>query len=149
MKVSTRDRKKATRGFEGLFGRQELIDRLYRIISKGKQGLDTFLLMIGGMIAEAIMYIEREEISGPDYRPCTPGLQKWASQKGSIYLGDQKIRVEHPRLRKRRGEVVLKSYEKLKEAGAFSEELLEKVLPILSLPEKCLPLHQKLQDKAF
>ena len=80
MKVNTKQRKKATREFEGIFGRQELVDRIYQIISKGKQGLDAFLLEIGGMIAETIMYIEREEISGPDYRPFHPEVRKWASQ---------------------------------------------------------------------
>jgi transposase-like protein len=128
MRVNTKQRKKATREFEGIFGRQVLIDRIYQIISKGKQGLDTFLLEIGGMIAEAIMYIEREEVSGPDYRPFHPEVRKWASQVGSIYVGDQKISVEHPRLRGSKGEICLQSYRKLKEAGAFSEELLGKIL---------------------
>jgi len=128
MKVNTKQRKKATKEFEGIFGRQELVDRIYQIISKGKQGLDVFLLEIGGMIAEAIMYIEREEVSGPDYRPFHPEVRKWASQAGSIYIGDQKISVEHPRLRGSKGEIALQSYERLKEAGAFSEELLGKIL---------------------
>ena len=128
MKVNTKQRKKATREFERIFGRQELVDRIYQIISKGKQGLDAFLLEIGGMIAEAIMYIEREEVSGPDYRPFHPDVRKWASQAGSIYVGDQKISVEHPRLRGSQGEIALQSYRRLKEAGAFSEELLGKIL---------------------
>ena len=128
MRVNTKQRKKATREVVGIFGRQVLIDRIYQIISKGKQGLDTFLLEIGGMIAEAIMYIEREEVSGPDYRPFHPEVRKWASQVGSIYVGDQKISVEHPRLRGSKGEICLQSYRKLKEAGAFSEELLGKIL---------------------
>ena len=43
-------------------------------------------------------------------------------------MGDQKIAVEHPRLRGKKGEMVLESYQKLKEPGAFSEELLCKIL---------------------
>jgi transposase-like protein len=80
------------------------------------------------MMAETIMYIEREEISGPEYRPLSSEIKKWASQGGSIYLGDQKIPVEHPRLRGKKREMVLESYQKLKEPGAFSEELLCKIL---------------------
>ena len=53
---------------------------------------------------------------------------KWASQRGSIYVGDQKLCVEHPRLRGPEGEVVLRTYEQLKNRGGFSEELLSKVL---------------------
>ncbi len=82
---------------------------------------------IGRMVAETIMYMEREEIAGPDYHPTSP-LQKWASQPGSIYLGDQKIHVEHPRLRGPDGEVALRTYEQLKRRGGFSEELLAEVL---------------------
>jgi putative transposase len=128
MKVNTRKRKNARRVFEQMYGKQEMIDRMYRIISQGKQGLDAFLLEIGRMMAETIMYIEREEISGPEYRPLSSEIKKWASQGGSIYLGDQKIAVEHPRLRGKKGEMVLESYQKLKEPGAFSEELLCKIL---------------------
>lgn len=128
MKVNTRKRRNARRVFEQMYGKQEMIDRMYRIITQGKQGLDAFLLEIGRMMAETIMYIEREEISGPEYQPLSSEIKKWASQGGSIYLGDQKIAVEHPRLRGKKGEMVLESYQKLKEPGAFSEELLCKIL---------------------
>ena len=128
MKVNTKKRKKARRDFEQLYGKQEMIDRMYQIISRGKQGLDAFLLEVGRMMAETIMYIEREEISGPEYHPLSSEIKKWASQGGSIYLGDQKISVEHPRLRGKQREMALESYQKLKEPGAFSEELLCKIL---------------------
>ena len=135
MKLKTKKRKKATRVFWELYERQELLDRVYQIISQGKQGLDAFLIEIGRMMAETVMYIEREEISGPDYRPLSSEIQKWASQPGSIYLGDQKIAVEHPRVRGAQGEIVLKSYQSLKKPGSFSEELLCKILRGLSSQE--------------
>jgi transposase-like protein len=128
MKLNTKKRKKTTRVFGQLYDRQELLDRVYQIISQGKQGLDAFLIEIGRMMAETVMYIEREEISGPDYHPLSSEIQKWASQPGSIYLSDQKIPVEHPRLRGAQGEIALGSYQKLKEPGGFSEELLGKIL---------------------
>ncbi len=53
---------------------------------------------------------------------------KWTSQRGSIYVGDQKLGIEHPRLRGPEGEVMLRTYEKLKNRGGFSEELLSEVL---------------------
>jgi transposase-like protein len=80
------------------------------------------------MMAETIMYIEREEKAGPDYQPLSSDVYKWASQPGSVYIGDQKITVQHPRLRGPEGEIVLRSYEKLKEREMFSQELLNKVL---------------------
>ena len=57
MKVNTRKRKNARRVFEQIYGKQEMIDRMYQIISRGKEGLDAFLLEIGKTMAEAIMYI--------------------------------------------------------------------------------------------
>lgn len=45
-----------------------------------------------------------------------------------MYIGDQKIRVEHPRLRGPEGEVELKSYRKMKEPEGFSSDLLNKML---------------------
>jgi len=70
---------------------------------------------------------EREEISGKNYRPVN-GYQKWGSQQGSIYLGEEKVKVERPRLRKDGQEEVLESYEKMKNPGEFSEELLREAL---------------------
>lgn len=128
MKVNTKSRKNARRGFEQIFGKQELIDRMYTIVSQGKQGLDAFLLELGRMMAETVMYIDREEVSGPDYHPKDCTIQKWASQGGSIYMADQKIAVDHPRLRGPEAEIALQSYQKMKEPDGFSGELLTKIL---------------------
>lgn len=128
MKVDTKKRKKSSKAFEQLYGRQGLIERMYRIISEGKQGIDAFILELGRMMAEAVMYMERENIAGPDYYPKDSKVQKWASQRGSVYLGEQKVRLEHPRLRGPSGEIVLRSYEELRKPERFSEELLCKIL---------------------
>ncbi|BCB96325.1 IS256 family transposase [Dissulfurispira thermophila] len=86
------------------------------------------MMEMGRMVAEAIMYIDREETAGPEYKPFCPNIYKWASQPGSVYIADQKVRVERPRLRGRQGEIQLKSYKRMKEPDGFSEELLAKVL---------------------
>jgi transposase-like protein len=128
MKETTKKRKKARFGIEATYGRQWIDDQMYRILVTGKQGFDAMMKEMGRMMAETIMYIEREEIAGPDYQPFSPDIRKWASQAGSVYIGDQKIHAEHPRVRGRQGEIELKSYQKLKEPDGFSEELLMKVL---------------------
>jgi len=80
-------------------------------------------------VAESVMLIEREEATGPDYYPTDPDLQKWAHEEGSLFIGDQKVKVKRPRLRHvEQGEVTLQSYARLRAPGAFSEELLEKIL---------------------
>lgn len=128
MKDTTKRRKKANRSIQEIFGRQEINNRLYQIYSQGKKGFDVLMKEMGKMMAETIMYVEREEIAGPDYYPISPDKKKWASQGGSVYIGDQKIQLEHPRLRGTKGEIALKSYEKMKERNGFSEELLDKVM---------------------
>jgi len=128
MKENTKRRKKAIRGMEEVQGRNWLVERLFWIMTQGKRGFDSMMKELGRMMAETIMYIDREEVAGPDYMPFSPDIRKWASQPGSIYIGDQKIRAEHPRLRGPRGEIELRSYGKLKAPEGFSEELLEKVL---------------------
>jgi transposase-like protein len=128
MKETTKKRKKAIRGIEEACGRQEIIEQMYGIYAKGKEGFDVYMKEMGRMMAETIMYIEREEKAGPDYQPFSPDIQKWASQPGSVYIGDQKITLQHPRLRGPEGEIAIKSYEKLKERERFSEELLNKIL---------------------
>lgn len=104
-------------------------DKLFQVIVNGKQALDAAMMDIGKMMAESFMLMDREEHSGADYAPTDPNLQKWASQGGSVYMGDQKIKVQVPRLRNSvSGEVPLQSYQQMKEPGQFSEELLQKFL---------------------
>ncbi len=40
MKESTRKREKAIMGMKEVYGRQEIVEQMYRIIVTGKQGLD-------------------------------------------------------------------------------------------------------------
>ncbi len=86
------------------FAGEWILGQLYRIYESGKQGFDSMMLRLGKMMAETIMYIEREEISGPDYMPFSTDIRKHASQGGSVFIGDQRIKgVQHPRLRGPRG----------------------------------------------
>jgi hypothetical protein len=106
-----------------------MLGTLVRVISLGKQALDAVMLEMGRMVAESIMLMEREEVAGPDYYPTDPAFKKWAHEKGSLYLGDQKVCVTRPRLRHvAHGEVTLQSYARLRTPGVFSEERLGKIL---------------------
>jgi transposase-like protein len=101
---------------------------MFHVLQTGKRGLDSLHMELGAMLCETVMDIEREERSGPEHAPLHRGVYKWAYQRGSVYCGDQKISVRHPRLRGPEGEIHLTTYEKLKKPGAFSEEILGKVL---------------------
>ena len=129
MRRDTRQRKRALVGLRAIAGQDEMLGTLVRVISSGKQALDAVMLEMGRMVAESVMLMEREEVAGPDYYPTDPAFKKWAHEKGSLYLGDQKVKVTRPRLRHvEHGEVTLQSYARLRTPGAFSEELLEKIL---------------------
>ena len=132
MRLDTKKRKMATKALQATQEQEWWAEQVMQVMVGGKRALDATMLEIGRLTAETIMYMEREEKAGPDYHPSSPGLHKWASQRGSIYVGDQKIAVERPRLRSREGEVSLATYEQLKQRGGFSEELLAQVLRGLS-----------------
>ena len=76
MKETTKKRKKAILGFKETLGREWIIEQLYRVYESGKQGFDSMMLKLGKMMAETIMYIEREEVAGPDYMPLSPDMRK-------------------------------------------------------------------------
>lgn len=134
MREDTIGRKIATKGFRQIAGDDWARDRMYGILSAGKQAFDQMMLELGRMVAEAVMYIEREEVSGPEHSPTTASIRKWASEQGSVYIGSQKVKVQRPRLRDKDSgsEVQLKSYTAMRQAGQFSEEVMEKVLSGLS-----------------
>lgn len=129
MRIDTRRRKNAMVGLRQISGEEQMLRTMFGVIQNGKKALDSVMLEMGRMVAESIMLMEREELAGPDYHPTSPRLQKWAHEDGGIFIGDQKIKAKHPRLRDvENGEVVLKSYQSLRSPGVFSEELLEKIL---------------------
>lgn len=116
-------------GMRQISGEDRMLGTMLRVINEGKRALDQVMLEMGKTVAESIMLIEREEKAGPDYYPTSPWLQKWGHESGSVYIADQKMKLKLPRLREiGKGEVPLKSYEKLKSPAQFSEELLQKIL---------------------
>ena len=128
MRADTKKRKRATQILRETQEQDWWAGQVVQVMLHGKRALDTAMLEIGRLVSETILYMEREEKSGPDYHPKSPELRKWASQRGSVYIGDQKVFVEHPRLRGPDGEVGLGTYERLKNPRGFSEELLAEVL---------------------
>lgn len=132
MKEITRERKNAKRLLEEVSGGEWLKEQMAQIITQGKRAFDECAIKVGRMLAESFLYMEREELAGPDYHPIDPRIRKWASQPGSVFIGGHKVKVEHPRLRGPEGERKLKSYEKLQDPSQFSEELLTKALRGLS-----------------
>jgi transposase-like protein len=132
MKVETKNRKKAMAGFRQMSNEEQRRQQVREIIREGTRALNELSLDLGRQLVEFILYSEREELAGPDYRPSKRGLYKWASEPGSVYVGGQKVRVERPRLRRGQKEVPLKSYRAMQEPEVFSEQLLGQALAGLS-----------------
>jgi len=128
MRFKTKERKEAIKGFRQLPLEQRLTQRLYEVTIEGKKALDAMMQEIGRLLVETILYVEREELTGPDYHPYDSQVKKWASEPGSVFLGHQKIRIERPRIRGPEGEIKLKSYQQMRTPGSFSEELLSNAL---------------------
>lgn len=76
----------------------------------GKQALDAAMLEMGRMVAEIVMVMEREVMSGPDYHPTDPAFTKWAHEEGPFFIGDQKVKVNLPLFRQRRQDPLLRPF---------------------------------------
>lgn len=144
MKKSTRKRKQSANQFQQLLGEDNFALKVAQTISWGKKSIDSLNHEIGKMLVESILLMDRENIAGPDYAP-TSNIYKWAHQQGSVFIGDQKVSVTRPRLRSPEGEIALPSYERLKERGQFSEELLTKMMSGLSARRYSETVHDTAQ----
>ncbi len=104
--------------------------------------LDTRLAMIQALIPlglEAVaveLQREVEQLAGPRYahRDGAPHLVRWGRQRGSIYLADQKLTIQVPRVRNQHAgtEIPLQSYQRLQTPRAADEGVLRRVLYGLS-----------------
>jgi putative transposase len=143
MKRSTKSRKESASHFQSLLGEEVFALQVAEAISFGKRSIDSLNREVGKMLIESILLMDRENITGPDHAP-TADIYKWAHQPGSVFVGDQKVKIAKPRARGPDGEITLPSYEKLKQRGQFSEELLAKMMSGLSGRR----YHETVQDAA-
>ena len=107
--------------------------------------LDTRIALIQALIPVALEKVREElqadveRLAGERYvrEGRLPGHVRWTAQRGSIYLADQKIPIEVPRVRDRlrNQEVPLPTYERLQAPRALDTGLLHKVLGGLSTRE--------------
>ena len=106
---------------------------------------DTRMALIQALIPVALERVHEELkqevtwLAGERYarQGRQPGHVRWTHQRGSIYLADQKIPIEVPRVRDRLRdqEVPLQTYERLQQPRALDTGLLHKVLGGLATRE--------------
>ncbi len=132
MRRIAKSRKEAKKLFENVCGEEWLMKELEDVMAEGKRALDGCVVEVGRMLVEVMMQAQRAQLAGADYQPAEEGLKKWGWQPGSVYCGSQKLKVDHPRLRSMQGEIPLPIYERLKNPGEFSEEMLVRAMRGLS-----------------
>ena len=107
--------------------------------------LDTRVALIQALIPVALERVHQElkadvtRLAGERYARAGrhPGHVRWTHQRGSVYLADQKLPIEVPRVRDRlrNQEVPLPTYERLQVPRALDTGLLHKVLGGLATRE--------------
>jgi transposase-like protein len=118
---------------------------MVRVPTTAAPDLDTRIALIQALIPVALEKVHEElqadvgRLAGARYvrEGRLPGHVRWTRQRGSIYLADQKIPIEVPRVRDRRRnqEVALPTYARLQAPRALDTGLLHKVLGGLSTRE--------------
>jgi transposase-like protein len=132
MKNSTRNSKVSAKQFNEILLRDPGLLDLMAIREQGKTAFDDLHKRLGVMLVESILQVEREEVTGADHRPKEAGFYKWGYQQGSVFIGDQKQKMRKPRAILNGAEYISPTYERLKESGVFSDELLAKLMAGIS-----------------
>jgi putative transposase len=106
------------------------------------EDLDTRIALIQALIplglqaVEDVLHHEVQALAGPRYArgDSAPHLVRWGRQRGSVYLADQKLPIQVPRVRNRQAgvELPLQSYQQLQQPRAADEGMLRRVLYGLS-----------------
>lgn len=94
------------------------------------------LIPLGLMFVEEELQNELERLTGPWHsrQGGVPGYARWGRQQGSVYIADQKIPVQVPRVRdtQTRSEVLMSSYRQFRTPRGMDEGLMYRVLSGLS-----------------
>ena len=106
-------------------------ENLAALIAEAKTSFDDIFAALKSELVHYLLFSSRELLAGPKHAP-HEGFSNWGSQKGSVYIAGEKVRVTKPRLRKRGKEVSLPLYEALSERSRFSQEILLKALSGIS-----------------
>lgn len=116
--ISRRAMESMPEGAKTIDGRAELIQMLIPLGLKA----------VGDLLQEEV-----EMLAGSRYRH-DGGPMRWGKQAGAIYLGDEKFRVEVPRVRNDEDnrEIGLESYSRLQRPRELDERVMKKVLLGLS-----------------
>ena len=106
-------------------------EKLAALIAEAKTSFDDILAALKSELVHYLLFSSRELMAGPKHTP-RGGFSNWGSQKGSVYVAGEKLKVQKPRLRNKGKEASLPLYEALSERSRFSQEILLKALSGIS-----------------
>lgn len=90
------------------------------------------LIPLGLAAVEEVLHEEVDRLAGPRYsrKGVASPYRRWGRQPGSVFLQDQKVAVDVPRVRnlRTRTEVPLTTYQRLQQPRRLDETLLKRVL---------------------
>ena len=112
-------------------GKAELaIEELRRDMKKASRwAMIQSLIPLGLQAVEDELQSEIEELVGAPYSR-EGDVKRWGSNPGSVYLGDQKVRVPVPRARdvEKNQEIILQSYQGLQSSRMIDDVILSRVI---------------------
>jgi transposase-like protein len=121
-------RKRETKELRKLFARRtDLFLPFLELIERSSSAITDVLESVNLAFVEALLELSATKVAGPAHqgRPGGP-IRRHGHQGGVVVLGDRKLRVDRPRLRRRRGgEVEIPAYESLQSDTAFQQRVEE------------------------
>ena len=117
------------------YGRKISRDELERMAAEVDFARESRIAMIQQLIPLGLMAVEDElqgeilELAGPRYGR-GGAIKRWGANPGSVFVGDQKVKINVPRIRDllREQEVTLKSHERLQSPGSVDEAAFRRVI---------------------
>lgn len=123
----------------------ELIAEQLAAVPASAAAIDTKVALIQELIPLGLVHVQEslqqevERLAGERYarHGGKPGVVRYGKQPGSIYLADQKLGIEVPRLRHlpRNREVPLRTYQQLQQPRGADQGVLQRILTGLSCRE--------------
>ena len=89
-------------------------ENLAALIAEAKTSFDDIFAALKSELVHYLLFSSRELLAGPKHAPHEE-FSNWGSQKGSVYVAGEKLRVTKLGLRKRGKEVSFPLYEALSE----------------------------------
>ncbi|HDP89246.1 MAG TPA: IS256 family transposase [Thioalkalivibrio sp.] len=125
---------------------------MVELIEQGQMVVDEFIGVLGRAALEAVLELSAAQVAGAPHQGKPGGeVRRHGKQRGSVQLSTQRLRVDRPRLRHKRGgagaEVAVPAYEAMQRDGSLGEQLCailmsgvstrhyERVVPALA--ERC------------